>query len=231
MRIGVLGTGIVGRTLAIRLCELGNDVVIGTRNVEQTLARTDTDMMGNPPYAEWQRSNPGFELVRFAEAGTESELVVNATAGEHSLEALGAAGASNLAGKVVIDVANPLDFSQGMPPILSVANTDSLGEQIQRAFPDARVVKALNTMNAYVMVDPGRLPGRHDVFLAGDDAEAKETVKGLLGEFGWPDDSVVDLGGIRAARGLEMFPPLWLSLLMTMGTGDFNVAVVRPDAT
>jgi 8-hydroxy-5-deazaflavin:NADPH oxidoreductase len=227
VRIGVLGTGIVGRTLAVRLRELGNDVVIGTRNVEQTLARTDTDMMGNPPYAEWQKSNPGIELVPFGEAGAESELVVNATAGEHSLEALGAAG-SSLAGKVVIDVANPLDFSHGMPPILSVANTDSLGEQIQRAFPDARVVKALNTMNAYVMVDPARLPGRHDVFLAGDDADAKETVKGLLREFGWPGESLVDLGGIRAARGLEMFLPFWLSLMMNMGTGDFNIAVVQP---
>jgi 8-hydroxy-5-deazaflavin:NADPH oxidoreductase len=227
VRIGILGTGIVGRTLGVGLRGAGHDVLIGTRDVAHTLARTDRDAMGNPPYAEWQQSNPGFELVPFAEAGAHAELVVNATAGEHSLEAIGAVGDANLAGKVLVDVANPLDFSHGMPPMLSVANTDSLGEQIQRTFPDARVVKTLNTMNAYVMIDPSHLPGRHNVFLAGDDAAAKGTVGDLLGELGWPAEAIVDLGGIRSARGLEMFLPFWLSLLMSMGTGAFNIAVVR----
>jgi predicted dinucleotide-binding enzyme len=183
--------------------------------------------MGNPPYAEWQKTHPGLELVPFAEAGGHSELVVNATAGEHSVEALRMLGPGNLAGKVILDVANPLDFSQGMPPTLTIANTDSLAEHIQRSFPDARVVKALNTINAYVMVDPSRVPGKHDLFLAGDDAEAKETVKDLLRAFGWPAGSLIDLGGIRAARALEMYLPLWLSLLMTLGTADFNIALVR----
>ena len=227
MRIAVLGTGTVGRTLAGSLSELGHDVVIGTRSVGETLARTDADAMGNPPYAEWQKEHESVRLVPLAEAGVHGEIVVNATSGGGSLAALDAVGATNLAGKVLVDVANPLDFSEGFPPTLLVANTDSLGEQIQRAFPDARVVKTLNTMSAYVMVDPARLPSRHDVFLAGDDDAAKETVKTLLRGFGWPEESVVDLGGIRAARGPEMYLPLWLSLYGAAGTGDFNVAVVR----
>jgi 8-hydroxy-5-deazaflavin:NADPH oxidoreductase len=227
MRIGVLGTGMVGRALAGRLAELDHEVVIGTRDVEQTLARTDTDSIGNPPYAEWQQDNLSVRLVPFAEAGAHGELIVNATAGTGALSALEAAGAANLSGKVLADVANPLDFSQGFPPLLSVANADSLAEQIQRAFPDARVVKTLNTMNAYVMIEPSRVPGRHSAFLAGEDAAAKETVKGLLREFGWPEESMIDLGGIRAARGTEMYLPLWLSLMGVLGTGDFNIQVVK----
>jgi len=227
MRIGVLGTGMVGRALAGRLAGLDHDVVVGTRNPEQTLARGDPDAMGNPPYAAWQKANPTVRLVTFADAGAHAELIVNATSGTGALFALEAAGAGNLSGKVLVDVANPLDFSQGFPPFLSVANTDSLGEQIQRTFPDARVVKTLNTMNAYVVIEPSRVPGRHSVFLAGEDAAAKETVKGLLGEFGWPEEAIIDLGGIRAARGTEMYLPLWLSLMGVLGTGDFNIEVVK----
>ena len=227
MRIAVLGTGMVGRGLAGRLAELGHDVVVGTRDVEETLGRTDPDAMGNPPYAEWQRAHQAVRLVPFADAGGHGELVVNATNGGGSLAALEAVGAANLAGKVIVDVANPLDFSQGRPPILSVCNTDSLGEQIQRAFPGAWVVKTLNTMNAHVMVDPARVPGRHDVFVAGDDQSAKETVKGLLAEFGWRDEQILDLGGIQAARGTEMYLPLWLLLWGALGSGDFNIAVAR----
>lgn len=227
MKIAVLGTGIVGRTLAGKLAERGHDVVIGTRDVAQTLARTEADAMGNPPYAEWQRKHPTVRLVPFAEAGAHAELFVNATAGGGSVPALEAVGAENLAGSVVVDVANPLDFSQGFPPTLLMANTDSLAEQIQQAFPEARVVKALNTISAAVMVDPARVPGRHHVFVAGDDGGAKETVAGLLGELGWPEESVVDVGGIRAARGPEMYLPLWLSLYGAFGTGDFNISIVR----
>jgi predicted dinucleotide-binding enzyme len=212
----------VGRSLADRLAGLGHDVVVGTSHVEQTLARTDPDAMGNPPYAEWQKDNPAVRLVPFAEAGAHGEVIVNATAGTGTLSALEAA---NLSGKVLVDVANALDFSHGFPPLLSVANTDSLGEQIQRAFPDARVVKTLNTMNAYVMIEPSRVPGRHSVFLAGEDAAAKETTKRLLHDFGWPEQAIVDFGGIRAARGTEMYLPLWLSLMGVLGTADFNIQV------
>lgn len=132
MKIAVLGTGTVGQAIAGRLASLGHDVVIGTRDVDQTLARTEPEAMGHPPYATWQESHPGVELVPFPEAGAYGEFVVNATAGT---------SATNLAGKVILDLALPLDFSQGMPPLLTVANTDSLGEQIQRTFPEARVVK------------------------------------------------------------------------------------------
>lgn len=152
---------------------------------------------------------------------------MNATNGASSLAALTSAGEANLVGKVVLDIANPLDFSAGMPPTLLVKDTDSLAEQIQREFPQAKVVKALNTMNALVMVQPDRVPGDHSVFVAGDDSAAKQTVTDLLRGFGWSADNIVDLGGIRAARGVEMYLPLWLSLWQVVGTGDFNIHVVR----
>ena len=154
------------------LSRRGHEVVIGTRNVADTLGRTDTDAMGNPPFAQWQAEQGDVALVSFADAGSDAEAVVNATAGSGSLAALTAVGADRLAGKVLVDVANPLDFSQGMPPVLSVANTDSLAEQLQRAFPGARVVKTLNTVTAQVMVDPSRVPGEHSMFMAGDDVAA-----------------------------------------------------------
>jgi predicted dinucleotide-binding enzyme len=223
VKIAVLGTGMVGRVLAAKLADLGHDVVVGTRDVDATLARTEAGPMGNPPYAEWQAEHANVRLVPYAESGGHGEIVVNATSGNGSIAALEAAG--DLAGKVIVDVANPLDFSQGFPPTLTVCNTDSLGEQIQNAFPAARVVKTLNTVNANVMVEPSRVPGEHSVFVAGEDAAAKETVKGLLEEFGWSETSIVDLGGIRAARGAEMYLPLWLSLMGALGTADFNIRV------
>lgn len=227
MRITVLGSGVVGRTLAGRLAEVGNEVSVGTRNPQDTLARTEPDAMGTPPYAQWQGEHPSIGLLPYAAAAAAAELVVNATSGDGSLAALEAAGADALAGKVVLDVANALDFSSGFPPSLAVANTDSLAEQIQRAFPSARVVKSLNTMTAAVMVDPGRVPGDHSVFVAGDDEAARSKVRDLLRALGWQDEQVLDLGGLRAARGLEMYLPLWLTLMQTLGTPDFNIAVTR----
>jgi predicted dinucleotide-binding enzyme len=227
MKIAVLGTGVVGRALAGRLSQLGHEVTVGTRDPAATLARTEPDQMGNPPFGQWHAEHAAVQLTALADAAADAEVVVNATAGGTSLAALDAAGATNLAGKVLLDVANPLDFSQGMPPTLSPSNTDSLGEQIQRAHPQARVVKSLNTMSATVMVDPARLSDSHEVFVAGDDQAAKATVRDLLRQFGWPDESVRDLGGIRAARGLEMYLALWLSLFGTLGTSEFNLKLVR----
>ncbi|MFE7761042.1 NADPH-dependent F420 reductase [Streptomyces sp. NPDC057438] len=158
MRYAVLGTGVVGRTIAGKLDSLGHEAVIGTRDPQATLARTEPDAYGNPPYSQWQAEHPQGCLATFADAAAHGEVVVNTTAGVSSLQA---AGAANLAGKLVIDIANPLDFSQGMPPLPAPVNTDSLGERIQRAFPDAKVVKTLNTMNAQIMVDPARVPGEH----------------------------------------------------------------------
>ncbi len=198
MRVGVLGTGTVGRTLAGKLRELGHEVQVGSREA-------------------------GEDKVTFADAAESAELVINATAGGASLDALRLAGAGNLAGKVLIDVSNPLDFSKGMPPTLSVCNDDSVAEQIQREFPDARVVKSLNTVTAALMVDPAAVPGDHSMFVSGDDENARAEVTELLGSFGWPAERVIDLGGIDAARGQEMYLPLWLRLFGAAGTPMVNV--------
>jgi predicted dinucleotide-binding enzyme len=210
MRIAVLGTGMVGKAVSGRLAELGHDVTVGTRDPDATRARG----------AEWPTP-----LATYADAAAGAELVVNATNGQATLEVLGLAGAANLADKVLVDISNPLDFSQGMPPTLSVKDTDSLGEQVQRAFPDARVVKTLNTLNADLMVHPESLGRPSSVFVSGDDAEAKAVVSRLLAELGHED--VIDLGGIETARGAEMYLPLWLRLMGSLGTPRFNLHVVR----
>jgi 8-hydroxy-5-deazaflavin:NADPH oxidoreductase len=226
MRLGILGTGAVGKTLAARLNGMGHEVMIGTRDTGETMSRTDPDQFGNPPFSAWRREHPEVELGTFAEAAAHGEMVVNATAGAVSLEALDLAGEENLRGKVLVDVSNPLYFSKGMPPTLSVSNTDSLGEQIQRRFVEARVVKTLHTMNAYLMVDPTQLAGAdHTVFVSGDSAEAKETVTDLLRRMGWTD--IIDLGDITTARGTEMLLPIWLRLFGALQKPVFNFKIVR----
>jgi hypothetical protein len=202
VRIGVLGTGVVGTTIAGKLRELGHDVLIGSRTA-------------------------GENAVPFADAAAHGELVFNCTNGNASLDALSAAGAENLAGKVLVDVANALDFSQGRPPLVGVSTSDSLGEQIQRAFPEARVVKALNTVNANVMVDPGVVPGEHDLFISGNDEQAKAQVAELLQSFGWPAERILDLGDITAARAQELYVTLWVRLIGVAGGASFNIRVVR----
>ncbi|HEX6076725.1 MAG TPA: NAD(P)-binding domain-containing protein [Micromonosporaceae bacterium] len=226
MRTAVLGTGMVGQALAGRLAGLGHEVTVGTRDVAQTMARTEPDAMGNPPYPVWAQKQPEVTLATYRDAAADAELLVNATLGTASLAALGEAGPENLAGKVLVDISNPLDFSQGMPPTLFVKDTDSLGEQIQRAFPDAKVVKTLNTLNADLMVEPRTLAdGAHTVFVSGNDAGAKQTVTELLGSMGHTD--VMDLGDITTARGTEMLLPVWLRLMFALGTAKFNFKIVR----
>jgi len=216
VRIAVLGTGMVGRTLAAGLSAKGHVVTLGTRDVGDT----------RPRIAEWLDAHPQVALADFGAATAASDLVINALNGAAALTGLTAAGAPNLAGKILVDVANPLDFSGGFPPSLSLANTDSLGEQVQRAFPEARVVKTLNTVNCELMVDPGRLAGgAHSVFVSGDDADAKVVVTSLLHELGHTD--VIDLGDITTARGPEMYLALWLRLMQALGTVEFSVRVVR----
>lgn len=215
MRIGMLGTGIVGQTVGRRLVGLGHEVRMGSRTA------------GNEKAVVWvAEAGEGASEGTFADAAAFGELVVNATAGTASMDVLHAAGAANLAGKVLVDLSNPLDGSQGMPPVLSVCNTDSLGEQIQRAFPEARVVKTLNTVNCSVMVDPTIVPGSHTVFLCGEDVSAKAEVRELLASFGWPAEDMLDLGGISSSRGVEMYLPLWIRLWMATGTGQLNIKVV-----
>ncbi|WP_406045663.1 NAD(P)-binding domain-containing protein [Micromonospora sp. NBC_00898] len=226
MKIAVLGTGMVGQALAGRLAELGHDVTVGTRDIAATMARTEPDGMGNPPYSAWAAARPAVRLATFAEAAEGAELLVNATSGDVSIAALEAAGADNLAGKILIDIANPLDFSRGFPPTLFVKDTDSLGEQIQAAFPQLKVVKTLNTLTAALMVIPAQLAGgEHSVFVSGNDADAKKTVVGLLESFGHTD--IIDLGDITTARGTEMLLPVWLRLMGALNTPMFNFKIVR----
>ncbi len=225
MKIAVLGTGMVGQALAGRLHALGHDVVIGTRDPHVTLARTETDHAGNPPFAVWHAAHPGIGFTTFPEAAAGADLVVNASSGAATLEVLALAGAANLAGKVLVDISNPLDFSAGFPPSLFVKDTDSLAEQVQRAHPRTAVVKTLNTMAAPLMVDPKVLGSSSTVFVSGDDTAAKATVVALLESFG--HDDVIDLGGLETARGTEMMLPVWLRLWGAVGTPQFNFKIVR----
>jgi 8-hydroxy-5-deazaflavin:NADPH oxidoreductase len=219
MTVGVLGTGMVGQAIAARLVDVGHEVMMGSRQA------------GNEAAVAWaQEAGDAGSEGSFADAAGFGEIVFNCTAGVASLDALAAAGEENLRGKVLVDVANPLDSSKGMPPTLAVCNDDSLGERIQAAFPEARVVKTLNTINCQVMVDPARVPGEHVVFVSGEDEEAKREVSGLLESFGWPQERILDLGGISTARGAEMYLPLWLRLYGRVGTGDFNIGLMAAES-
>ena len=227
MKIGVFGTSMVGQAISRKLAELSHDIVVGTRDVSNTLAKTEPSPYGGPSFSVWLTQNPGVKVRTFAEAASHAEIIINATNGMGSLEALQQAGEANLNGKILMDIANPLDFSRGMPPSLAVCNIDSLGEQIQRAFPEVKVVKTLNTVTASLMVNPGQLAeGNHHIFVSGNDPEAKGQVTGYLkGWFGWKH--IIDLGDITTARGTEMYLPLWLKLMGALGTGMFNIQVVK----
>lgn len=216
MRHAVLGTGMVGTTIATKLVERGHEVRMGSRDARSEKASAWAKKAG-------ARASHG----SFADAAAFGEVVWNCTKGDGSLAALKEAGAASLKGKLLLDVSNPLDFSKGMPPSLFVSNTDSLGEQIQRAFPEAKVVKTLNTLNCMLMVDPGKLAGGdHDVFVCGNDAGAKERATAILkGDFGWK--RVIDLGDVSQSRGTEAWLALWIRLYGVLGTGDFNLKIVR----
>ncbi|MFD7445301.1 NADPH-dependent F420 reductase [Streptomyces sp. NPDC059909] len=215
MRYGVLGTGEVGRTLASELVKLGYEVRMGSRDA------------ANPAAVEWaEAAGPAASHGTFAEAAAFGEAVISAVGGRVALAALESTGEGTLDGKVLIDVSNPIAFEDGRLR-LSPVESDSVGEQIQRAFPRARVVKTFNTVNCAVMVNPAKVPGAHQVFLSGDDEDAKERTTALLGEFGWPADRVIDLGGIESARAVEMIVPLWFTLFQKFGHGEFNFEVRR----
>jgi 8-hydroxy-5-deazaflavin:NADPH oxidoreductase len=215
MKIAVLGTGMVGVALASKLVALGHEVTMGSRSASSDKGEAWLDSV----------KSDKAKVASFADAAAGAELILNATRGSVALDVLHAAGAENLKGKILVDISNPLDFSNGMPPTLTVCNTDSIGEQIQAAFPEAKVVKTLNTVNANLMVDPSGVPGDHTLFVSGNDAEAKKFVeKTLLREwFGWKN--VIDLGDITSARGTEMFLPLWVRLWGALGTPSFNIQI------
>ncbi|WP_183093863.1 NADPH-dependent F420 reductase [Nocardioides stalactiti] len=221
MKIAVLGTGMVGQALAGRLSELGHDVVVGTRDPASTLAKEE--------YAAWAAEHPAVRLATFAGAGAPAPVVVNATSGVVTLDVLaqaaGAGGGSGLGGKIVMDISNGLDFSRGFPPLVTAPQDDSIAEQVQRAHPDALVVKTLNTLTAELMAHPEVLADPGTVFVSGDDPDAKHVVTGLLHQLGHTD--VLDLGDITTARGVEWMMPAWLRVMGAVGTASFNWKVVR----
>jgi predicted dinucleotide-binding enzyme len=216
MKIAVLGTGMVGNAIGTKLVKTGHQIMMGSRDAKSGGAQ------------EWLRSVDGKAGIgTFADAAAFGEIVFDCTNGANALPALRQAGAANLSGKILIQVGNPLDTSKGTPPTLTICNTDSLGEQVQREFPGVRVVKALNTVNCDIMIDPSRVPGDHDLFICGNDAAAKREVIDRLCEwFGWKAGNIIDLGEISNSRGTEMFLALWARLWGVLGTPHFNIHVV-----
>ena len=214
MKVGVFGSGMVGQAIGGKMAELGHEVIMGTRNPAKL-----QDWLG--------KMGGNARVGSLAEAAAHGEILFNATNGRGSLEALALTGEANLNGKILIDISNPLDFSHGMPPTLLVSNTDSLGEQIQRTYPQVKVVKTLNTVGASIMINPRQLAdGDHHLFVSGNDAEAKaQVIQVLTAWFGWRH--IVDLGDITTARATEMYLPIWLRLRGALGTVLFNVKVVK----
>jgi predicted dinucleotide-binding enzyme len=231
MKIAILGTGIVGRTLADRLHEVGHDIVMGTRDPNATLARTGTDARGQVAFRDWLSERPKIRLAGMSEAAAHGEVIVNALLGVVTLDALSHIDPGAMEGKVLLDTALPLKRHEGLPPTLTGVEELSLAEQIQHAHPGVRVVKSLNTMAAPLMVDPGRVPGDHVVFVTGNDIEAKKTVRTLLKQFGWGDGVIHDLGDVRASRGPEMYAYLLFQLAASFGSFDFNIAINRAAST
>jgi predicted dinucleotide-binding enzyme len=218
MKIGILGTGVVGNTIGSKLVKLGHEVKMGSRTADNEKGKEFAKANGS-------KASNG----TFADAAKFGEVIFNCTSGSVSLNVLQLAGAATMKGKILIDVSNPLDFSKGMPPILtpSLSNTTSVGEAIQKAFPDVHVVKTFNTMNTNLMVDPSLLKGDHNVFICGNDEGAKTKVKEMLGWFGWKPDNIIDLGDITGSRGVEMILPLWIRLWGSFQSPNFNFKIVR----
>jgi predicted dinucleotide-binding enzyme len=224
MRIAMIGGGVVGQTLGAGLIAKGHEVVIGIRNHStEELAKARPQGV---TLSQWMTTTGG-TVTDYATAAKGAEVVFNVTAGQHSLEALRTAGAANLSGKVLVDVANPLDFSKGLPPFLdqALSGATSLAEQIQAAFPEAKVVKAFNTIAAEVMVAPGKIPGDHDLFISGNDAGAKAVVSDLARSVGWTN--FADLGDIVGGRAQEAVLPVWVRLWLSGGSPLVNLKVVR----
>lgn len=216
MKIAVFGTGMVGDTIGSKLIELGHSVMMGSRTSDHEKAKAFVAKHG-------EKATHG----TFAVAAAYGEIIFNCTAGVGSISAFELAGEANLNGKIIVDIANPLDFSKGMPPTLAIVNTNSLGEEMQKSFPQAKVVKALNTMWCGLMVNPAMIHGGdHSTFICGNDADAKEKVKEILLSFGWKEMNILDLGDITKARGTEMYLPLWLSIYGATNNGAFNIKIV-----
>ncbi len=215
-KIGVFGTGIVGKTIGAKLIKLGYEVMMGSRTAtnEKALAWVD---------ANGKNASTG----AFADAAAFGEIIFNCTKGDVAIDIFKQAGIEKFANKLIIDVSNPLDFSKGMPPSLisQYANINSLGEEIQKLLPDADVVKTLNIVNCEVMVEPTKSGGDPTMFISGNNTNAKEKVKTILNQFGWKD--IIDLGDITTARGPEMLLPIWLRTYIATGNGYFAFKILR----
>ena len=224
MKIGIIGSRMVAQIIGSKLLEEGDEVMISSRDITK-------EKRGFPSAKEWQiqqeRKGLKAHVGSFTESASFGNLVINCTSGAHSIEALTMAGKANLGDKILIDLANPLDFSKGRPPSLTIANTNSLGEEIQRTFPDVRVIKTLNMINAEVMINPGEINGDHDLFICGNDEDAKHLVKNeiLVNRFKWKN--VIDLGDLSAARGMEAYVILWVRLMNTLETAQFNIHIQK----
>jgi NADPH-dependent F420 reductase len=225
MKIAVLGTGMVGQAHANKLAQLGHEVTVGTHDVKEALARTEPGRM-TEPFGKWIKAHKDIKVATFAQAAKNANLIIEAISGDGAVEVLKKIK-GQLDGKILIDISNPLDFSKGMPPRLSVSNDDSLGEQIQRALPKTKVVKAFNTTNASVQTDPKAVgKADHHLFIAGNDKKAKAEVTKIAQDwYGW--QNVIDLGDIKAARGMEMILPLWVTLFGVLGTAQFNFKITQ----
>ncbi len=227
MKVSILGTGNVGQTFAAKFVELGHEVMLGTRNVEATLARTATDNYGSLPFGEWHANNKSVQLGTFADSVAFGEIVVNALQGAITISTLTSVPAASLEGKIILDIANPLDFSKGFPPTLlnELNNDNSLGEELQKVLPQVHVVKSLNTMYCGLMVNPRALGEDSTVFVSGNNADAKTKVKEILASFGWKETEILDLGDITTARGTESILPIWLRIYGATQNGFFNLKV------
>lgn len=214
MRVGILGSGVVGQSLGRGFAGRGHEVVLGTRT-------PDSEKL-----APWKREvGDRGRTGTFAQAAAYGEVLVVAVLGTAAEQAIDLAGPRSFDGKVVIDVTNPLDFSKGMPPGLFVGMTDSLGERIQRKLPRAKVVKCFNIVNNQTMIDPSNTGTKPTMLLCGNDEGAKRKVTEILEQFGW--DDVVDIGGIDGARWLEAHVPLWVRVTMQKNTWFLGFKVVH----
>lgn len=228
MKVAVIGTGAVGQAMSKKFLDLGHRVFMGTRDPQQSLNRKETDAWGTKGIGAWIENYPQVQLMPFKEAVQKgSDLLVFAMNGQAALDVLQNIGSDLPKNVVMIDISNPLDFSQGFPPLLTVCNTESLGEQIQNAFPQLKVVKALNTISHPIMANPAIIDGDHTVFICGNDADAKEKVSGILEDFGWKKHNIIDLGDITNARGTEMLLPLWIRLMDKFQSPLFNLNLVK----
>jgi 8-hydroxy-5-deazaflavin:NADPH oxidoreductase len=228
MKIAILGTGSVGQTFAEKFISLGHQVMLGTRNVADTMSRKASN--GSLLFAEWQSKNHTVQLGTFAQSAALGDIVVNALNGGATITALNSCKSSDFDNKIIIDISNPLDFSKGFPPLLieGLNNSNSLGEEIQKTLPNAKVVKTLNTMWSGFMVNPTMLnDGNHINYICGNDTESKAKVIAILKDFGWKNECILDLGDITNARGTESTLLLWTRIFAATQSGAFNMSIVK----